>query len=55
MDTHVYQILSTSMGTRMPPPYVNLFMNKEERTIILAFFHLIYFWKPFIGNIFYLS
>ena len=38
----------------MAPPYVNLFMGREERTIILTFFHLIYFWKRFIGDIFFI-
>ena len=44
------------MGTKMAPLYVNLFTGKEERTIILAFFHLIYFWKRFIDDnfLFYL-
>ena len=41
MDTHICQILGTSMGTRMAPPYASLFMDKEKRTIILTFFHLI--------------
>ena len=43
MDPHIHQILGTSMETRMAPPYANLFMGKEERTIILTFLHLIYF------------
>ena len=34
--------------------YSNLFMGKEERTITLSFFHLIYFWKHFIGGIFFI-
>ena len=54
MDTHIHQILGTSMGTRMAPPYANLFMGKEERTIILTFLHLIYFWKCFIDDIFFI-
>ena len=54
MDTLINQIFGTSMGTRMPLPFTNLFMGKEERTIILAFFHLIYFWKGFIGDIFFI-
>ena len=52
MDTHIHQILGTSMGTRMVPPYANLFMGKEESTIILTFLHLIYFWKRFVDDIF---
>ena len=51
MDTHILQILGTSMETRMAPPYANLFMEKEERTILLTFLHLIYFWKRFIDDI----
>ena len=54
MDTHIRQILGTSMGTRMGPPYANSFIYKDERTIILAFLHLIYFWKRFIGDIFFI-
>ena len=53
MDTHIYQILGTSIGTRMAPPYANLFMRKE-RTIILTFLHLIYFWKRFIDDNFFI-
>ena len=52
MDTHIHQILGTSMETRMAPPYANLFMGKEEHTIILTFLHLIYFRKRFIGSSF---
>ena len=54
MDTHIHQILGTSMGTRMAPPYANLFMGKEEHTIIPTFLHLIYFWKRFIDDIFFI-
>ena len=54
MDTHMHQILDTSMGIRMAPPYANLFMGNEERTIILNFLHLIYFWKRFIDDIFFI-
>ena len=52
MDTHMHP--ATSMGTRTAPPYANLFMGKEERTIILTFLHLIYFWKRFIDDIFFI-
>ena len=53
MNAHMHQILGTSMGTKIAPPYANLFMDKEERTIILTFLHLIYFWKRFIDYIFF--
>ena len=42
------------MAARMAPPYANFFMGKEERTIILTFLHLVYFWKCFIGDIFFI-
>ena len=48
IDTHINQIIGTYMGSMMAPPYGNLFMGKEERTIILTFLHLIYFGKRFI-------
>ena len=54
MDTHIRGILGTSMGTRMASPYGNLFMSKEERTIILTFLNLNYFWKRFIDDIFFI-
>ena len=53
MDRHIHQIIGNSMETRIAPPYANLFMGKEERTIILTFLHLIYFWKYFIDDIFF--
>ena len=46
--------LGTSMSTRMATPYANLFMGKEERTIILTFLHLMHFWKRFIDDIFFI-
>ena len=39
------------MGTNMGPPYSNLFIDKEEYTIILAFIYLINFQKRFIDDI----
>ena len=54
MDSHIHQILGASMETRMDPRYANLFMDKEERTIILTFLHPIYFWKRFIDDIFFI-
>ena len=49
----MHQIYGPSMGTSIAPPYVNLCMGKEERTIIINFLHLIYFWKRFIDDIFF--
>ena len=43
MDMHIHQILGNSMGNRMALPYANLFMSKEESTMILTFLYLIYF------------
>ena len=54
MEEHILQIAGTSMGTRMAPPYANLFMGKEERKTLLAFLHLIYLWKRFIDDIFFI-
>ena len=54
IDTHIQQILGTSIGTRMVCPYANLFMGKEDCTIILTFLYLIYFWKCFIDDIFFI-
>ena len=54
MDRHIHQILGTSIGTKMATPYTNLFIGKEERTIIVTFLHLIYFWKGFIDDIFFI-
>ena len=54
MDTHIHQILGTTMGTRMAPLSASLFMGTEERTIILTFLHLIYFWKCFTDDIFFI-
>ena len=55
MDKHPHEIVGNFMGTRMAPPYANLFMGKDERTIILTFLQLKYFWKCFIDDIFLIS
>ena len=46
MDTHKHQILGISRGTRMHPP--------SYATIILTLLLLIYFWKRFIDDIFFI-
>ena len=38
----------------MIPLYANLFMGKEERTIILTFLHLIHFGKRLVDDIFFI-
>ena len=38
----------------MVPLYANLFMGKEERTIILTFLHLIHFGKRLVDDIFFI-
>ena len=52
MDRDIQQMRGTSMGVRMAPPDANSFVSKMERTILLAFFHLIYFWKRFVEDVF---
>ena len=52
MDRHIHQMPGTLMGARLAPPDANTFISKMERTILLAFFHLIYFWKRFVEDIF---
>ena len=42
------------MGTRMAPSYTNLFMGKKECTIIPTFLRLIFFWKCFIEDNFFI-
>ena len=42
------------METKIAPPYANLFMCKEKCTIIQSFFQLLYFWKFFIADIFFI-
>ena len=46
MDTDIPQILGTTMGSRMVPPWTNLFISKAERTIILTILLLeaFYWW-----------
>ena len=55
--THIYTkswVPPWELSCPPPPPYANLFMEKEERTIILTFLYLIYVWKCFIEDIFFI-
>ena len=54
MEEFYHQISGTSMGTRMAPPYANLFMGLIEDGINGAFPSLISFWKRFIDDIFFI-
>ena len=53
MDTHICKIFGTPMGTKIAPPYANLFMSKEERPSSLLTNELseMLYWQQF----FYLS
>ena len=52
MDKHFLQLVGTAMGTKVAPPYANLFMGRHEETIREAFIWAIPFWKRFIDDIF---
>ncbi|XP_057297959.1 uncharacterized protein LOC130628918 [Hydractinia symbiolongicarpus] len=54
MTSFYHQIKGTSMGTRMAPPYANLFMAVLEGLIIADFPGFIEFWKRFIDDIFFI-
>ena len=53
MAKHFLQKFGTSMGTRMAPPYANLFMYTKESKIIQAFITFLLFWKRLIDDIFF--
>ena len=52
MDKHFLQLVGTAMGTKAAPPYVNLFMGRQEETIRETFIWAIPSWKRFIDDIF---
>jgi hypothetical protein len=51
-DKHYRQIYGTSMGTRMAPPYANLFMGRLDAIITEQFPQTIKLYKRFIDDIF---
>lgn len=54
LDSFFIQKEGTSMGTRMAPPYANLFMARLEETILKSHCHHLLFWKRFIDDIFFI-
>lgn len=52
MNEHLLQIMGTAMGTKMAPPYSNLFMGRIEEPIIETFIWALLIWKRFIDDIF---
>ena len=54
LNNHYLQKEGTSMGTRMAPPYANLFMARIEDIIQKAYPQNIIFWKRFIDEILFL-
>jgi hypothetical protein len=53
-DRNYLQLTGTSMGTRMAPPYANLFMGTLDTAIIRQFPNTISFYKRFIDDIFFI-
>ena len=52
MDRDFLQLVGTAMGTKVAPPYANLFIGRHEEAIREAFIWAIPFWKRFIDDIF---
>ena len=51
---HYQQTQGTSMGTRMAPPYANIFMYDQEYKFLSEFNTFIKFWRRLIDDIFYI-
>ncbi|XP_065671866.1 uncharacterized protein LOC136089724 [Hydra vulgaris] len=51
---HFLQLTGTTMGTRMAPPYNNLFMGRTDEKIIDQFSMRISLYKKFIDDIFFI-
>lgn len=49
---HFLQILGTAIGTKMAPPYANLFMDELERTLIDGYEKKPHTWFRYIDDIF---
>ena len=47
-----HQLSGTAIGTKLTPPYANLFMAKFEDKYVYTYPHLPLLWKKFIDDIF---
>ena len=54
LNKHYLQIQGTAMGTKMAPPYANIFMAHIEKQITQPFNTHILLWKRFIDDIFFI-
>jgi hypothetical protein len=54
LDKHYLQIQGTAMGTKMAPPYANIFMANLERGLTNIAPQHISIWKRFIDDIFFI-
>ena len=54
LDKHYLQTQGTAMGTKMAPPYANLFMASIESSLTASFTNHILLWKRFIDDIFFI-
>ena len=54
LDKHYLQIQGTAMGTKMAPPYANIFMAHIEKQITQSYNTHILLWKRFIDDIFFI-
>jgi peptide-methionine (R)-S-oxide reductase len=54
LDKHYLQTQGTAMGTKMAPPYANIFMAQIEQQIKHNYNQHISLWKRFIDDIFFI-
>ena len=54
MEEHYLQVEGTAMGSRMAPPYANIFMGSIEQKILKEFQNFILLWRRFIDDIFFI-
>ena len=53
LDSHYLQLQGTAMGTKMAPPYANIFMAKIEQELTHSRAEIL-FWRRFIDDIFFI-